>query len=754
MLFLINTGEVRPSILEKNKDEEYHRKFARYCLGQANNHQRAKFLEKFDRNKQFYVGNQWTDSEDIDSFLKDDNNQDRNRLSLVLNVIRPMIEQYRGNAIRMNINFRVKSISPQAVNRRETKLAQMKAFSKVANTPDNPFGAQMKKQFPIGNSEAETTAIFQNIYVDSLVKSMNGLVKFISERNEMTEKQVRVAEEMALSGLAVIKTFEHAGHQEFKNIPSDTYFFDNSAREYDFRDAEFMGDIPDMTASEIFEMYPDISKGDREAIENYVRHFAGNSININGNTIPHNGKVPVFNVYWRDGNIEEFGYVRDEYGYEFFTKINYTYEGEDKPRYTDKDLIKSTSKKAKKLLGNNLKTRLYYDVLRTAVIIPSEIVSSVKNDSTQKIPDIILDWGIAPYQESENLEYNSVKFPYKSYCWAYIDGEISSPVDDAIDPQRFVNRVWSVAENQINNSRGSGTAIDSHMVDDPDEVLRNMNQSKPIFINAKGRGIQNAVSSYDGTVKQGTTVLFNIMDATKAAIKETTGVNDAIQGQSTGSDQLVGVTESMIQRGSLMQEPFYHGITNIFKQCYQSMCTVGKRIYLDSERNITIAVGDEWAETIKLSNDLRLEDFRIFVKRESPDEILKQAGDNMLLALLNNPTGPLIDQKRFADLYGRSTPDEVANALRAYANEREELQRMSNAAAQEEEQVLQQQAMQEQAEMEENQYEMLAREDIRDMTDKRHELKKELIKAQSKLAPKSKKAENLINKTAEEFVSI
>src|SRR5690606_15825811 len=144
--------------------------------------------------------------------------------------------------------------------------------------------------------------------------------------------------------------------------------------------------------------------------------------------------------------------------------------------------------------------------------------------------------------------------------WAYLDGEIMSPLDDAIDPQRVINRVWSAAENQINNARGAGVVYDSSMVADEGNMLRAMNQSKPVGINMKGRGVQNVVGTYDSTVGKGVTSMFQIIDVMKNSIQQTTGVNEALKGESTGQDQLVGVTQLMIQRGSLMQEPFYNAV--------------------------------------------------------------------------------------------------------------------------------------------------------------------------------------------------
>jgi hypothetical protein len=742
MIFLLNIAQVRPSILETNKDADYHRRFARYCIGNSSNFLQTSFMDKIAKNKRFYKGDQWTETEDIDSFLKDDTGQDRNRLAITQNVIRPMVEQYRGNAIRMTLNFKVKSVSPQAINRREKLLAKQLFMSELANEEGNPFGEAMKGKMAIGDNEAETTASFNNLYVDEYIKSMNNLLTFIVERNEFDQMQVRLAEEMALSGLGVVKNFEFSGHHEFIITPSETFFFDRSAKRYDLKDASYMGDVIELDPTEIYETYPDLSDGDRENIENYVRHMSGNTTNIGGTSVPFNGKIPVATTYWRDGQRDEYGYVRDEFGYEYLTRINYVAPGQKEPMYTDKDLIQTTSVRGKKLLSGKLKTRLYYDVLRVAKFIPSEIIAAANiNSKEERIPDVMLDWGIAPYQEVETLEYNSVKFPYKCYCWGYLDGEILSPIDDAIDPQRFINRIWSVAENQINNSRGSGTVIDGSMVTDQDETLRNMNQSKPIFITAKGRGIQNAVGAYDSTVKSGTEILYRIIDAMKASIKETSGVNDALRGESTGSDQLVGVTQLLIQRGSLMQEPFYNGMVHIFKECSQAAISVGKRIYLDSDRNIAISVGDDGAEIIKLSKDMRTEDFRTFVKRENSDEMLADAADQMLLVFRDRN---MLDDKRVAKLWGRSTPDEVANELRKFAAEKEELAKMAAKQEQAQEQSLMAQADMEQQEQAKVANEQVARDDIKHLTDLKAKKDAEIIKGVSKIAPNNKKAQDML----------
>lgn len=755
MFFLLQNGQDRPTILTSNKDEDYHIKWARYCLGQANNQFQTEFSRKAQLNKNFYKGDQWINTEDLEIFLKDESNQDRNRIKVIHNVIRPMVEQYRGNAIRMKINFRAQSISPQAINRREQKLSEMQFYSKIANQPGNPFAPDIKANKAVGDNPGETSAIFNNLYVDKLVEKINYLCQFVSERNTFEDKQVRLAEDLALTGIGVLKTFEYAGHQEWVIQPSENFFFDRSAKEYDLSDAGSMGDLTYMEPSAIFEMAQDLDENQKLAIDKYAKQTYKMNIDHSVNQTNHetySGKVPVYTVYWKDGERYEYGYVKDEFGYDYFTKINYVYDGEDQPRYTDKDLVKVTTDKARRILGDKLKRKMHVDIIRMAIIIPREVLAFGAKDSQNKtqITDVVLDYGIAPYQDTENIEFASAKFPYKCYCWGYINGEILSPVDDAINPQRLINRILSVAENQISNSRGSGTVIDGTMVKDQSDVLRKMNRSEPVILDARGRGIQNAIGSYDTTIKQGTMVMFNIIESMKKFTQDSTGINEAIKGESTGSDQLVGVTQLMIQRGSLMQEPFYNSLAMIFKQAFQSICNVGKRIYADSERNLAIAVGDEGMEMITITKDMKSEDFRIFIKRQNDVAVLIDAGNQMLTQFVQLG---LIDKKRFANLWGRSTPDEIGMSLRAAAKEEEEMQRMmdkENAAAK---QQLDERAQGEMKQQQDMMHEEQARQDIKDLSKDKTELGKASLSAVSKIAPNNPEAQKIILKNAEKFAN-
>ena len=683
MLLLLSTGTDRPNRLEDAKDKLYHQRWGRYCAYDANNFMHQQFLARTLVNKNFYKGDQWLFDEDLEVFFKDESGQSRNRLKMRHNIIRPMVMQFRGNAIRMNIEFGANSVSSRAINRRESKLNEMRYYTYMANAVP-VLGDKLRDKLPIGKDEAETEAIFENLWVDDYVETIKDLLAYVSNLNKFSNKQDRVAEELAFSGLAVFEAYEQNGHQKFDLLRSEDYFFDRSCKEYDHSDAEYWGRQYYMNATDIYEQYELLSKDEKAAIEKYSKSYQKNR--ATETQMLFGGKIPTLKTFWKDTEMYEYGYVMDEFGYPYLTRINFTEEGDKEPKYTTKDLIEVDSVRSEKVLGGKKSRKLAVDIIRFCHFIPSEVISSVYGGGQSAIGDIVLEYGVMPYQETDNLDISACKSPFKVYCWAYVNGEVLSPIDDAIDPQRFLNRLLSVAENQINNSGGSGIIYDKSLIDNElgeAGMIKNINQSKPVPMNLRGRGVQNAVGSYDNTLNKGTMQMFEIMENVKNQLKDVTGLNEALQGEGMGADQLVGVTQLMIQRGSLMQEPFYNAITAIYEQMYQSIATVGKRIYADNDRELAIAVGDGGAKILKISKDMNMEDFRVFIKRENNREALVQAANSMLMTLMELG---FVDKESFANMYNRSTPDEIAKGLRTSVKtdvEKERIQQKAMAKQQE-----------------------------------------------------------------------
>lgn len=736
MSHFIGTTTDRPnrvSTKENEKTEEYHLQYGKFALGSSTlNHGHSDFIYKTKINKDFYKGGdgQWSIAEDLEQFLRDDSGQHKNRIKVVQNFIRPLVEQFRGNASRLQINYKARSRSKQSIDRRERKLAEQMLFFDLSEEYPG-LADNIREISAIGGDANETVSKFNNLYVDELAESINEMIGHNKGINDLQAKQIRVAQNFALSGLIVMEGFEHGGEFWEEIVESESFFFDPEARKENLTDSDFMGKIDSMIPTDVYERW-DASNDDKIAIENYLKHSNNLSHDHHYRSRHHNGhfhggnKVPVYHVYWRDTNVYDLGWVESEFGTPRLVKVNFTRPDEEEPEFTDADLIDPPKNaRNKKRFKGGKKAKVSLDVLRYAIFIPSEILATGKpNSDGQKVDDILLDWGVYDYQEVDQSNLTNVKFPFKAQTWAYVDGEILSPVDDAISPQRFVNRILSVAESQINNSGGAGMVYDSTSIsDDFDEaeILRATKQGNPVKLNSKGKGIPNTIGNYDHTPQQGTYALFNLIPIMQGIIQESTGVNEALKGESIGQDQLVGVTQLLIQKGSLMQEPFYDGIAKLFKQVYQMIAKTGKEVYIDNQTELIIAVGETNAKIITLSEDLRLEDFDIFIERENVDEVLKANADQLLMQFLQLG---MINQAQFSNLFGRSTPNQVAEALRVGAATNAELKRLQAQQAQQQQaQAGEELAEQQRQENLESQVQQSREDEIR-AGDQNHEIEK------------------------------
>lgn len=667
MSYIFGQGYSRPSRLTGKKNKDYHRNYSKYCLGVMSNHAYRRYVDRCLINWSFFKGGdgQWIFEEDIESFFLDESGDIRNRLKWTKNVIKPMVQQYVGNAIRLSYDAKAECVSDFVINERDKQLAELKYFHGVAER--FPWMSDIiKDRTGIQDTYSESREMFFNMFIETYEEDVNNLIDFVVEDVNMNELKVQITRNISICGLGVYKGYEE--NEIYKADATNPLFFfwDLSAKKPDLTDSEYMGEWYYQDAPSIFEEYPTLNKIEREAIENYGKND-NNSIHkmVNGIYTQVGGKIPVYEVYWKDVESKEFGWVKDEFGYPYYTLVN-----DDESDYTDKDLIEPQTEKHKEQFGSKKKHRVFVDVLRFCKIIPQEEIGMGSGD-------IVLDFGILPYQEKSISDPSNVKFPYKCYTWVYDRGEILTPLDDVIDPQRFLNRTISVIESQMSNMRGTGTVVSKSAVDARDgeaDMLRNMNSSKPIFVDTDRVGsVQNAVGTYGTNIGNGTLQMFQVVNEVQKSIQDVTGVNESMTGSGNTSDALVGVIDAQIQRGSLIQEPFYWALTSILKQAYEHISTVGKSIYFDNPRKLAMMVGDRGMKNIMITKDHLLQDYRLFIKRTENKEKSEEMGNQLLFTLLQ---AGLIDQNIFSNLFGRANPDMIAREMRKFIRTNNQAQNM------------------------------------------------------------------------------
>jgi hypothetical protein len=443
----------------------------------------------------FYKNKQWILNEDTEAFFKDESGQDRNRIKVTKNFIQPMVEQYRGNAERMTFDIKVQAISPMAKSRRDRSLARLQTYGHAAEIfPE--FGQHLEKQgYLTGKDEDDVAMRFEKTYTDNFVIAMNRLLRYVAKTARLDRLKKQLAVDIATGGIGVVYPYPHGGAWQFRRVLVDRFGWDRGAIEEDLSDSEFFYEFDYALSTDVYEQHQGMTFTEKQAVEHYVSQIIGTQATGQPFDVRH--RVPVYTATWRDTVVDNFGYVVDTFGQRILERLDFIYEGESEPRYTKADAIplsQLTEYQKKVLRGQSIRG-LQVDLWRYCKFIPYEILSASQRDPSKGYNDVVLDYGIIPYQEPDLYMPTNMKPPYKCGTWSYIDGEAMSPIDVVINPQRMINRFMSVMENQINNAGGSGVVFDKDLFDigSEDEVASKIKRGEPLGVHGKARGVGNAL---------------------------------------------------------------------------------------------------------------------------------------------------------------------------------------------------------------------------------------------------------------------
>lgn len=659
---MIYVSERPNRIKTKNKDEQYHVDYARWVLSCVSMSNQSQFVYKSLINWAFYKGNQWMFHEDLDAFLMDESGDSRNRIKFIQNIIRPFVEFYRGSAIRMDISARAFSISSQSVDRREMARAKLDTIYELYKRSPHEFKGFFREKYLVGETPQENEDIFNNTYKDQFEEEVNDIINYLAEKNDIEDKKVQLIKHVVLDGIGILKEYERFGTQVVDVVDPRRFIFDSSAKSDDLKDSEYMGEWTLASVSDIAEECNDLSITDLKRLEkaSAVNAMFTGLHNISSFEYNHsNGKIPVYTIEWRDIEADEFGAIINDNGVPELVLIN----NSKVTNYTDKDLIKKSElKKYSKdnfwidsvLKGNN-KAIVRYDAIRYIKFVPSEYIGD-KND-------FVLKFGLKEYEYKYSFNYKYPDWSYKVKCWGYDNGEILSPIDDLISPQRFLNRMLSMGESHINNTRGSNIIYDKSTIDSQNgeqELLRNINLGKPVGIDG---AVNNSIGTYNNQIGAGTIQLFDIARGMEAAAKNIIGGGESLMGQGGAYRASATVNNQNLNQGTTMQEPVFYCLHKIILDIYESFSNRGRRILSANQNLLTVVAGEHGMKNIVLTRDYDLDEFRMRIERANNPAQERQSANEQLMMLLQ---GGLISQEIFSKYYNKSTLSSIGKAIREH----------------------------------------------------------------------------------------
>lgn len=669
-LFTILGGErPRMDVPAASKDEDYHRRMGRADLGSLNTGMITRMCDKAWRIERAF-NDQILTQEDIDTFMLDDSMNTRNRTMFNFNLVRSIIEQYRGTAVQSTFNASVVPVTHHSRTRRQLELGRMMLMHSLAEMSRESAVMIGSKQ-DLGESMQETQGIFENMWQDRNIAAMNHLLERMAAINDMERFNSDDMLRFVIWGvLPVIARAD--GHFKWQRIHPSEFFFDPTFREPDMSDASFMGVFPQMSMPRIAEMWnvdPDVVKDIESSIRQYGPGRYGN-FNLMGRT-----KVRVTSNYWTDVMYQEFGYMMLN-DIPTLVRVGDREDGLRDNPISYNDLIDPPGTEADAELFHGNKTRKsfvectrFVDMLMWEDMAGMNIAEDKQKDhALGRMPDLVLDYGMYPLQEYDPFDPVRARFPIKATTYAVAGGEIISPIQAIMEPNRFINRILSAIESQANMSGGKALGVDMDMVDPAlteEDVALRAKQGRVIPFHANGRGIGNSMQSHDDSIGSGAYAMLQIVNSVQDLIRTVSGVNASFAGEAQ-KNQLVGVTDVLIQRGALMMEPVHDAFADLKLQKYRCMATAGKEFYLQRPSMLMDMVTEADMIPLVQSRWFAMERFNATVLRDNPDQSKRKSANAWLDILIQQG---LIDKVRYADLYNRSYVDEVAAGVRQYAAE-------------------------------------------------------------------------------------
>jgi hypothetical protein len=654
-----------------DKDNEaYHKAQANAFYTASNNAiTRANHMNALI-NRAFFRGNQWIFEDDLEMFLRDVSGTLRNRIRLKHNIIKPVVRQFIGNAIRTNFDYTAIPISRQATTRREQRLNNLLNLTDLRKEFPN-FEKVLKDKFPIGETKEETEQMFNTNYVDELALAINYLIQNVMETNNFELLKILFSEGLALDGIGTLYEEEYNGDMVWSTILGKNFIFDTSAILPDLSDAIYKGHfglygLPNV--GEVYQPNSDIMKelGNVVAARGGANALTAAPTLATGvyNLTEALGKAPIFKIFWDDYKVSKWGVFIDEDGFECLHEV----EKKQGSPYTPEKIVTPTYENLKEFMKGHTTKTVIQSETRFAEFVPPEFMTNPNSHQAVSADNmLVLKYGVLQYSNNDSIYRNKAYFPYKNYCWKYDSGYIMSPVDDLIDPQRKINRLESIAEHRINNADATGSAVDKNALDGKEgselQLREDMAQGKTILLDGQGIGVNQAIATYGKGITDEPFKLQTIIRETKAITLEGVGVNENILGTGGGYRVSSTAVNSNVQQGMLMQEDFYYSINNTWQEACNAIAKRGKMIYLKNKRKLSVKVGDNFMRAIELDSAAAIEEFRIFIKRtENSSDLISSGNDNLIFFLQNQ----LIDQETFSKHYGSSTPNEAMYAMRKY----------------------------------------------------------------------------------------
>lgn len=621
-----------PSYTEKNKDKEYHKRWAQAIVHQCIDDRYANNYRLISECYRYLE--EGTNGELTSHLQKAEDGTDLPAPWLTLNTLKTKIELMLGELEERGYDIRVKVLNKEAISRKleeKEKLRVKRRLQGLVNYLEQETGMPLENpEEYVPQTEAELNEYFDLTFKDKAEIIMEGALKYIAKRNFWDDERRALFKDVLAANIAIGRNEIVRGMIRTRRVDPLCFIYDPDSKSDIFDDATYFGEVEYMPLPSAAERFNLTDEQIKEVYGRYEAYLgagyakdgmSGSTDSYDFNAIGGgrlkwfksiNGqlRVLVIRAVWRDYRIMNHKHeIKEKYGTEHLQEI------------TDKVRQRGDSK----IITNK------FEVWRQCTLIGGEIVREA---------------GECPNQARDLSDLESTRPPYEVWSPNFATSRGVGMVERMSGLQLAKDLAMYNMNLALTRAGAKGMIYDMAMIPEgwsPEKVMKYMKVFGVGFVNSKESqmmpGNMNMFKEFDMTLQSSITQYINVMAFYDAEMEKISGLSPERQGVAQGASQAVGVTQAMLVQSNLITAPYFKGFERFCSRILNQQAKLVKIVFPKAPENFAPIIGDVGVDFLREHIDLDLDEFGAWAESLPPNFMdrgkLEQA---IMIVLQGDPT--------------------------------------------------------------------------------------------------------------------
>jgi len=588
------------SIPKKKKDEDYHRQFTLAISNESIGGDYDLSYEDMNESISFFNGDQGSEAF---NFVQESEDGEKLPAKWInYNRVRVRMETVFGEFQSKGYKINASSINKDAKARKLQAKQQAKVDMNLAperQSLEDEFGIDLAPQRQVFDSEEEIEDHFKYNFKENNELIMEFSLRWLAKKHKWIYNRLAAYRDLRIMGRCFYESVIVDGLPFAKRIDPRFVVVDKSSTDDFFSDATYWAKIRYMSLADAASQYGLTEKEIKEVYGKWQSWGGGGNRSYGGSeqflglgnssleyfkTVGNDLRVLVITSYWQDQEVLTHRESVDSNGGEHIKQVS--------DEATSGNLRKNTISQ-----------------WRSATLIGGELLK---------------DWGILENSVRENEALADTSCPLKGLSPHYLNGRSVSLVHQMKGLQELKNVTLYNLQLEMNTAGRKGFMYDVSQTPEgwtAETVIKYLKTSGIAYFNSMKDSFpstHNQFNNIDQSMSyeavNGYIQISQMIDAEMDAI---TGVNYARQGQSTGANQGLGVTQTALMQSAMSTRTVDDLFMMLNEQVLNYLAGLVKLSFAGNDRYAPI-IGDAGVDFLEDTMDLELDDFGVFMEEIPP----------------------------------------------------------------------------------------------------------------------------------------